>query len=79
MTIDRSEASSHLGELHRVESSSTRTVSTVGLAEAFYTGQVMSSSAETSLDELETGPINSAAVRFITSLARDIRFSCSPP
>lgn len=34
MTIDRSESSSHLGELHRVESSSTGTVSTVGLAEA---------------------------------------------
>lgn len=34
MTIDRSESSSHLGELHRVESSSTGIVSTVGLAEA---------------------------------------------
>lgn len=34
MTIVRSESSSHLGELHRVESSSTGSVSTVGLAEA---------------------------------------------
>lgn len=34
MTIDRSESCSHLGELHRVESSSTGTVSTVDLAEA---------------------------------------------